>query len=227
MFPLEPADEVFLLVARGDHLDYEKEHLRSSRRPDAIDVEAPGGADDQSMKSRMDLEKNGMFFQHVGAMFKKRAASFRRDKRAWLCTTILPTLFVLGGMLLFKFASPQRNLDPVTLDMSSFNTGVSSRPGPINPFPYNSIVNPYVCQPGDCAYANGVVSDETREAYSFCGSQVNMQDSSTASASRFTCSISKSSDVINTLDGFEGISPVETDVMTIRNVSPFSFLLSD
>ena len=39
---------------------------------------------EQSAHSKMKLENKGLFFRHLGALFKKRAANFRRDKRA--CT---------------------------------------------------------------------------------------------------------------------------------------------
>ena len=211
-------DEVFLLVARGDHADKDKERLRSSRVLNGTDTEALDGkaADDQSVKSRMNLEKEGLFFRHVGAMFKKRAASFRRDKRAWTCTTVLPTLFVLLGLILFKYASPKRNLEPITLNMSALNEGVST--APINPLPFNSVVNSFTCQPGSCAYDDGVRLTETNEAYTFCGSQVKLDE-------RFSCSISASQDIINTLAGFEGISPQETDVDSIKFVRLSSLLI--
>ena len=204
-------DEVFLLVARGEHTG-DKTHLKSSRRLNGSDVEATGGnsVDDHSVKSRINLESKGLFGRHVAAMFKKRAASFRRDKRAWLCTTVLPTLFVTIGLVLFKFSSPERNLEPITLDLSALNEGVSMVP--INPLPFNSVINPFTCQPGICAYeSGGVKSTETNEVYSFCGTQVKLDE-------RLSCTISESSDIINTLAGFEGAAPQETDVDTIVGV---------
>ena len=79
-------DEVFLLVARGDHADNQKTHLRSSQRLSADEMSGLNAVDDddRSARSKMNLEKDGMFFRHLGALFKKRAANFRRDKRA--CT---------------------------------------------------------------------------------------------------------------------------------------------
>ena len=206
-------------MARGNHADSQKTHLRSSQQMDKDAAAALDGLDDddddQSARSKMNLERDGLFLRHLGALFKKRAANFKRDKRAWLCTTILPTLFVLIGFLVFKFASPQRDLDPITLDLSSFNRGVSKEP--INPLPFNSAnINPYTCQPGRCAYTvpEGKINiPNTSEAYTFCGAQVDL------GGSLAYCSISKSEDIISTLDGFQDITPVETDVMNIQNVS--------
>ena len=69
-------DEVFLLVARGDSAD--KEKLQSSMRPagDVVDNEAS-----KSLRSRMDLETEKLFARHLGALFRKRAANFKRDKK--------------------------------------------------------------------------------------------------------------------------------------------------
>lgn len=88
-------DEVFLLVARGEGTGDKKE-FASSKHIDGVALADDGT---KSARSRMDLEKDGLFFRHVGALLKKRAAFFRRDKKAWCCTTLLPSLFVFVGFL--------------------------------------------------------------------------------------------------------------------------------
>ena len=162
-------DEVFLLVARGE--DKSKKEYASSGNIGAgprvpLDME-------KSERSRMDLENEGLFVRHLGALFTKRAVNFKRDKKAWLCTTILPSLFVLLGLLLFKYASPQRDLGPVTLSLNDFNEGVNVNPR--NPIPFNDASSPYTCQPGLCMYDPPVVQNKmTNEKYYFCGAQANL-----------------------------------------------------
>ena len=80
-------DSVFLLVARGaekDKKDYESSKFSSKNL-------ASGEEDDErSVRSKMDLENEDLFSTHLQALLRKRAANFRRDKKAWCCTTVLP-----------------------------------------------------------------------------------------------------------------------------------------
>lgn len=123
----------------------------------------------------------------------------------------MPTLFVLIGFVVFKFASPQRNLDSITLDVSAFNSDVSAEP--IFPLPFNSPDNPYRCQPGKCAYEHtGIEIPETNEFYAFCGSQVTLEGEA-------VCTISVSTEIAFSLDSFEGITTIETDVTSVETVS--------
>ena len=92
---LTTLDEVFLLVARGEGTGDKKE-FASSKHMDGV-VLADDGT--KSARSRMDLENDGLFLRHIGALLRKRAAFFRRDKKAWCCTTLLPSLFVFVGFL--------------------------------------------------------------------------------------------------------------------------------
>lgn len=160
-------DEVFLLVARGS-APTEKSLLRSVQQ---VNNEASDAfkENEVSARSRMDLETEGLFFRHVGALFQKRALSFKRDKKAWCCTTILPSAFVLVGFLLYTFVSPERELTPLVMDLSDYNANVESKPA--NPIPFNSGGN-FSCQPGKCAYEFPVVtSNMTDEVYYYCGAQ--------------------------------------------------------
>ena len=83
-------DEVFLVVARGDSGD--ETALASSMKSIA-----PVKPEDESksVRSRMNLEKTGLFSRHVRALFEKRALNFKRDKKAWCCSVFLPSIFVL------------------------------------------------------------------------------------------------------------------------------------
>jgi hypothetical protein len=207
------ADEVFLLVARGDHKEDEKAHLASSKQLGTIH-EDDG---DRSVRSRMDLEKDVVFARHVSALLKKRAVNFQRDKKAWCCTTIVPVIFVTMGFLVFKFAAVERNLSPLTLDLSELNPKV--KVAPVNPIPVNS-PNPYVCQPGVCTYESLVESTITGEKYAFCGAQGNLGASSGGFflPSTNQCTLFDSLDILRTLDGFQGAQTMETSVSTIVNV---------
>ena len=176
-------DEVFLMVARG--ASTEKQEFTSSQLLETSSV--PVGNDDcdtRSAHSGMDLENDGLFARHVGALFRKRAVNFKRDKRAWLCTTVLPSLFVLVGFLLYKFVSSQVEYVPLTLELNDYNTGEKTKP--TNPIPFNKPRESYTCQPGKCAYDFSVVSNNaTDELYYFCGVQAFL-------GANLTCSITDS-----------------------------------
>lgn len=127
------------------------------------------------------------------------------------CTTIVPTLFVLIGFVVFKYASPQRNLSPITLDLAGYNSAVST--DPIFPLPFNSPSNPYVCQPGTCIYFTSIVEvPETDEMYPYCGGQVTVDEG-------WSCTIDESADILSTLNDFEDITTIETYVSDISTVS--------
>jgi hypothetical protein len=157
-------DEVFLMVARGE--TGEKTHLLSSSRNV---VAATKPVEDKSVRSQMDLEKEGLFFRHVRALFLKRAVNFKRDRKAWGCSVLLPSVFVLIGFVIFKFVSPDRNLDSLTINLDSYNPGIQTRPR--NPIPFNEPGN-FSCQPGVCSFrplAIDIPIPETGEVYTFCG----------------------------------------------------------
>lgn len=76
-------DDVFLLVARGKSA--EKAVLKSAEPEDAKTVAYKDDME-PSARSKMDLETEGLFVRHVGALFRKRAMNFKRDKKAWVST---------------------------------------------------------------------------------------------------------------------------------------------
>jgi ATP-binding cassette subfamily A (ABC1) protein 3 len=81
-------DEVFLLVARGgsENKDSMASSLLKTSGEDALAVDP-----DKSVRSRMDLENDGLFTRHVAALLKKRAASFQRDRKAWWYVGVFST----------------------------------------------------------------------------------------------------------------------------------------
>jgi ATP-binding cassette subfamily A (ABC1) protein 1 len=197
-------DEVFLLVARGamtEKTDFASAHV--------MDGKAMVDDDQQSIHSRMNLENDGLYFTHISALFKKRAMNFKRDKKAWCCTTILPSLFVLFGFLLFEYAAPQRNFEPLTLDLNDYNVDVETRPR--NPIPFNTAGNDYPCQPGTCIYSFPSVNDSmTGESYSYCASHLSIQNAS--------CSIQESETILSQISAF-GAEAVGMNVTTILESS--------
>lgn len=88
---LTTLEEVFLLVSRGDKVD-ESAQFESSQR---LSLTGKGLA----ALTEEDFETDQLFMDHVGALFAKRWLNFRRDHRAWLFTTILPSLIVCLGFL--------------------------------------------------------------------------------------------------------------------------------
>jgi hypothetical protein len=200
--------EVFLLVARGHDVD-KQELASSSIRPSSAALAAEDA--DKSSRSRMDLQKEGLLGTHISALFKKRAAFFRRDKKAWICTTILPSVFVLWGFLLFKFVSPTRDLDELTLNFDKYNPDID---GVRQPIVFNDPAEPFICQPGSCAYQSPIIdsSTTTGEFYGFCGVKGMLQDSS-------TCSLSRTGDIASQLADIAGVEAVPVSVSNVTEAS--------
>ena len=201
-------DEVFLLVARGgDHgKGHEKEKpLEKKKRLADDDVM-------KSMKSRMHLEKSGLFFRHVTSLFKKRALNFKRDKKAWVCTTILPTIFVLVGFITFAIPDKSSNYRLLTLD--DYNKVINT--DPINPIPINAIGNEFTCQPGSCIQnfrgedpdvlkEYGLLQDDD---YTYCGAGYFALERLT-----LNCTISESEAVVSHLG--ERATPLPQNISDI------------
>ena len=195
-------DEVFLLVARGDST--EKKDFASSRRASGLIGDGDAA---KSARSKMDLEKDGLFLRHVGALFRKRAAFFRRDKKAWVCTTVVPSLFVLVGFLLFKFVSSFGDLEPLVLDLNDYN--INAEGGVRNPITYNSPESYYTCQPQNCDLSPAYTDEVTGEEYYFCGGAAYFGPD-------VSCSISDTESV------FERISDAGAEAIGVDAVDPKS-----
>lgn len=87
---LTTLEEVFILVSRGESVGGQdkmdsSQHLSLTKGVTAL-VED-------------DFERDKVFMRHVRALFKKRWLNFKRDRKAWLFTTILPSLVVFIGFL--------------------------------------------------------------------------------------------------------------------------------
>jgi ATP-binding cassette subfamily A (ABC1) protein 3 len=73
-------DEVFLLVARGGETNDRKSARKSASSAKLLEGMSAEDAE-KSIRSRMDLENDGLVLRHIGALFKKRAVNFKRDKK--------------------------------------------------------------------------------------------------------------------------------------------------
>jgi len=81
------------------------------------------------------------------SLLTKRALNFKRDKKAWVCSTILPCLFALIGFIIYKFLSPERNMVLLDLTLADYNPNVLGEMK--NPIPYNN-ASTFLCNPGYC-----------------------------------------------------------------------------
>jgi hypothetical protein len=177
-------------------------------------AESDGKSERSTGRSQMDLTKESLFFRHLMALTRKRAANFSRDKKAWFCTTLLPSSIVLIGLLLTTFLPTNRNLQPITLDFKEFNPDVTTEPK--NPISYNNPTNPYSCSPGFCSYVPQLVEiEETNEIYGFCGYTANALDADPTISK--TCSNAVSNEIMQFLGS--GATGQEKDVIDITNVS--------
>lgn len=204
------------MVARGGDAESKKKYKSSQHLGEGGYAVDGDSSTEKSAHSRMNLQQENLFFTHVGALFAKRAANFRRDKKAWMCTTILPSLFVLGGLLIFKYAAQDRNMEPVALKLDDYNDGVSTSPR--NPITVNNVGDVFSCQPGICAYSAGnepFLIDETNEAYVYCGLHSGINPLNETGE---TCTLSSSTAFMDRISE-EGVEIIEIDATDIIEVS--------
>lgn len=256
-------DEVFQIIARNE--DNTHDHYESSKNIKIDDdgatptsaanvgAEAKNSSvndDNQSTSSskntRMNLEKEQLFRRHLLALLKKRKSFFFRDKKAWCCTTILPSIFVLLGFILITYTAPKRDLAPLQLNIDDYNVNINNGMDKSlkarNPIPFNTPNSNFPCQPGSCIYEDDTIrvmdmspsntsntSTPTvvkNETYYFCGANSKLQSQADDLFSSFTqqptsgpsCSIQNSFEIISRLrEG--GILPVEHAVNTVNESS--------
>lgn len=161
-------DEVFLLVARGETM--ERSVLGSSLKDVTKEDDE---IHNDSYRSQEDLGKHELFPTHVRCLFAKRALNFKRDKKAWACSTILPVLCALFGFMTVTFLAPNKNMQPLELKLSVFNVVNDA----ITPFPINS-AGAFTCQPAKCLASFGKIGafyDET----TYCGKIVDLNSNDT------------------------------------------------
>lgn len=194
------------MVARGE----DGLHLTSEREDPASDSK-------EMSKTEMDVTDNDRFRRHVQALFSKRALNFKRDKKAWCCSTILPTLTTLFGFLLVNMATKQGpNYPYLTLTLDQNNPEVTVDR---NPIMFN---NPgvYDCQPGRCMYGDSTANiSETSELYYFCGANAKVGGGFVNDSNAVPmCTIKDSSSIIDQISQW-GAFGVGSDVSDVLNVS--------
>ena len=206
-------DEVFLMVARGE------EGVHQSAINEAPVVK--DGLESKPDRASLDTTDSGSlrFKRHVNALFIKRAKNFKRDKKAWCCSTILPTITTLAGFLIFNLIARRNpNYPSLTLSLDQNNPEISSLR---NPIPYNK-PGVFDCQPGQCSYGSSTVNiTETNELYYFCGANAQVDSSfpnSTSESATTTCTIANSTRIMNQISQF-GTFGVENDVSSVLNSS--------
>lgn len=203
-------DEVFLLIAR--HHSGNKSIPSSHSNRDSSSKALVAKVDNKSTRSRMDLEEDGLFFRHMWALFKKRAGFFRRDRKAWLCTTILPSICVCLGFILFNYVALDRNMGPIMLDLNDYNIGQFP---PRNPIPFNVPGSSFSCQPGSCTYRpqddSVIQEDVNSETYFYCGYQGSLEQNQ-------KCSIQHSESIMQMITT-AGASAEGTNVSSVSQSS--------
>ena len=208
--------EVFLRVSRGS---MPTKFVSSSCPPT---IWKPGGAlteGSQRAKKKevaLDLECDYHLSRHIVALMKKRGLSFRRDKKAWICTTIVPSLFVLIGFSIFAFTRTTLRMTSLVLDVSDYNPDLD-----FNQIIYNSPEFPFLCQPGVCSHLQPYYIDSLlNESYTFCGYESKLGISSDGfQPTNQTCSVADSSYVVSNLES----SNIVLNDVPVGNVSEVSF----
>lgn len=154
--------------------------------------------------------EGSLYQKQAAALLRKRMITFTRDKKAWCCTTILPGLFVLVGFLSLKYASSDRVLQPLRLNLADYNPDLGLEPHKSrNPVPFNKPSSQFKCQPGWCSYQLPVVEEkETNDRYFFCGGQSYL-------LSTPNCSQHLSGKIMDRLTA-DGVSPIGD---LVRNVN--------
>ena len=212
-------DEVFLLVARGE----EGLHL-SERKDEALDIiEEDNPTRQRSFLDTASQQDTGreQFKRHVQALFAKRALNFKRDKKAWCCSIILPTLTSLFGFLIVNLISRQNpNYPSLSLSLDQNNPEITVER---NPLPFNN-KGVYDCQPGECIYGSRSTTNltlETSELYYFCGANAQVDDDDANGTT--TCTIDDSISIIKQIDQY-GAFGVQSDVSDVFNVSSVLYI---
>ena len=187
---------------------FDGSELSSMVRP-RPDYATPSSADRGSEYDPPRSTESHFYQKQAAAIFRKRRLMFSSDKKAWCCTTIVPVVFVLLGVLSLRYAESEIILEPLRLDLDNYKA-VPIYKDKI-PVTFNAEGLSFTCQPGWCSYQLPVVEEkETRERYFFCGAQSYL-------LSRPNCSQALSGDILNHLVA-DGVVPVPEDVHNLNEV---------
>jgi ATP-binding cassette, subfamily A (ABC1), member 3 len=200
-------NEVFLVASRGEI----PANPTSESSTDCEDLEVydidqescEAMENDVEQISQYKNESEYFFFRHVVSLMKKRELNFRRDRKAWICTTIVPSVFVFVGFFIIAFLRPDLNMEPLVLNPDDYNSGIG-----LDLISYNNPDSPFTCQPGICSHREGYYTDkETNESYSYCGYSVKLGITPEGfTPTNQTCTVSDSSSIM---------SAIESDNVTI------------
>eukprot|EP00560_Eucampia_antarctica_P008117 CAMPEP_0197826650 /NCGR_PEP_ID=MMETSP1437-20131217/3581_1 /TAXON_ID=49252 ORGANISM="Eucampia antarctica, Strain CCMP1452" /NCGR_SAMPLE_ID=MMETSP1437 /ASSEMBLY_ACC=CAM_ASM_001096 /LENGTH=1876 /DNA_ID=CAMNT_0043427175 /DNA_START=276 /DNA_END=5906 /DNA_ORIENTATION=- len=164
-------DEVFLMVARGENGQHQS--LKSSlKMVESIDTDYETEAL-KSYRSQETVGQVGLFSTHVRSLIQKRALNFKRDKKAWCCSAVMPLIVSLIGFLIVTLVIPGRTLPSLKLSLKPYNSNFDGSTR--NPIIYN---NPgkFTCQPGKCIYPYNIVPDTSTGKTSYsCGASVELE----------------------------------------------------
>mmetsp|Transcript_38849 Transcript_38849/g.85269 ORF Transcript_38849/g.85269 Transcript_38849/m.85269 type:complete len:2010 (+) Transcript_38849:258-6287(+) len=243
-------DEVFLMVARGEtgkaaHMESAEASsspLQNGRSSSQRSSSSKNGQSTRSLESTKshshtgassrtsirseksfrpeNLEGSAAFSRHVQALFAKRATNFKRDKKAWCCSTICPSLFALIGFLIVGLVPTNRNLPAaeLTLDMNNPEAPLDLR----NPIPFNEAGGEFSCSPGTCIGVVDSSGSATGESYYFCGESAQFgRDTSSCTDEGYcgpNCTITDSDTYVSAVTD-DGSFPVPQNVSGINETS--------
>ena len=180
-------EEVFLKVSRGDLLSISDAPENMQELDKAKD-----------MNAIVDLSEAAMFSRHLKYLFKKRYQNFKRDRKAWFCSVLLPSIISLIGFILVwvNTHSASRNMVSLNLSLSNYNPTATIKR---NPVPYN-YPDSFMCQPGVCLSDSIVnLTKQTGEIYGYCGSEASVSN-------EYSCSIADSSNITAVIKDYGAFS---------------------
>lgn len=194
-------EEVFIMVGRGETGDRDlKASFSKSAKVDEKVFQNEDPDSNASYASAEDMNNQQLFARHVQALLQKRAMNFKRDKRAWICSTILPCIFALLGFVNAAFFSQFKSLPPLELKLSNYNPTLQDT-SQSNPTPFNK-GGSFPCQPGQC------ISTYDEYFGRYCGAAVSSNE---------TCYGIDVSDIGEALEG--KVDVIDQDVSTVEKAS--------
>lgn len=207
-------DEVFLQVARGESL--EKSPQASSRvlvadnRNDhnhsSSDRSGSDRLNSSSYRSQEDISDPALFAGHVRSLFAKRAMYFKRDKKAWACSTFLPVLFSFFGFINVTMLAPSRLMQPLELKTSDYNDISGGKIA----FPINEPEN-FVCEPAKCL---GALAGNYYDDDSYCGNDLLLNNTAEQCSAVTIDNFSDGLDSTNYIPISQNVS----NIMEVRNI---------
>ena len=224
-------DEVFLMVARGK-VQIEPKNIAANNiqiddseqlKSEQDNIEANDNTDLRISKEVSDLnnnvsyDKSNRFVRHVNALFMKRAKNFARDKRAWFCSTLLPSFVTLVGFVAIIIFKPEREMSPLFLTLEDFNIDVNDQ-NVRNPIMYNS-GSIFDCDPGKCIMDQTSFDIEgTGEKYTYCAASANIEKIWEGFKGNEKCMLANEIDYLKTIENNGVVLVDDTDSTSMFEV---------